>query len=549
MGMPTHRTPASCMSLLRRIAVGLLVCSATAVVTVASGGAAHALSGISPCVSGAIVTDQPERVTLTWPRVGDATGYTITPIGPGWARRANTEISRGPVGGTVIGGLTPGVEYEFIVRVERASGTLTCSVGTGTIAAGGVFAGISSSAAPTIDETGSGVHVSWPSTIFPAGTADGTKQVRVYVESTTAGGIVDHSSVGVTGGSTEVTIPGLAADSTHQFYIQPVVNDGGLSYGPVSAGSAAIAVSQQVTPGRADMVSVQTDGSDLSAAWTYSGVPLTSQRVIVVLFDGAVPYVNSFAVPAGRRTFTTTSAAIGSAPAGWDGTFNAETAVVVRGVNAVGVGRYTPLMFATEPTLDAVGSLTAIGDPTSGTIDVTWTRPTGLVPVSEYEISVFGPTWAWGDGIVRTTAAQGTRIGGLTPGVTYNLTVRAIGPSGGGPISFATVTVGESICERVFYAPAADRVDDVTARISWQPSTGCVDGVTGWRLFVTRDDGATGDRYTLYSRYLPADATSVDLGGFDAGVSYSFTIVALRNGAPGVASLTGSYDIAAILGQ
>ena len=188
---------------------------------------------------------------------------------------------------------------------------------------------------------------------------------------------------------------------------------------------------------------------------------------------------------------------------------------------SAGVLTAAPAM-AAAPYPDPPTAVSAVATGATGAT-VSWTAPAfdGGTPIVDYQISAKPGTVR-----VRTgsTATSG-RIDGLTPGVTYTFTVRAINsanlmsdPSaesnqvviGGGPAATAPGAPTD-----VTAVPG-----DGSATITWTPPAD--DGgspVTGYR--INSEPGATWE-------LPPGDATSWTFPGLTNGVSYTFKIRAVN---------------------
>jgi hypothetical protein len=194
--------------------------------------------------------------------------------------------------------------------------------------------------------------------------------------------------------------------------------------------------------------------------------------------------------------------------------------------NAVGPGPAVSAL-PVRPLAGVPGAPTAVqAEGGDGSVTVRWSEPgAGGAPVVGYRVIATGPS----ESTTTEVAAQTTAtVGGLTNGTPYDVSVRALAPSGAhGPSGLASgpvIPTGPPGAPQAVAVSARSRALDVR----WRPAADNGSPLTGH--VVHAEPGG-------HRRDLPGAAESVLLDGLENDIEYVITVVALNHRGPGPSSV------------
>jgi len=198
----------------------------------------------------------------------------------------------------------------------------------------------------------------------------------------------------------------------------------------------------------------------------------------------------------------------------------------VLAVNAVGDGPPSePVAASTFAVASAPTEVAVV--PGNGSVEVRWLAPAhdGGTPVTSYQVT------AWPGGATITAAGLSARVLGLTNGVGYTFTVRAVTAVGRGLVSESSPQVTPRTVPsepRTISAQGGLRA----ATVSWSPpsSTGGAP-VQGYRV----DALPAGPSVTT-----TASETSVTVSGLESGKTYTFAVSARNDAGSGPAGTSNA---------
>ena len=152
----------------------------------------------------------------------------------------------------------------------------------------------------------------------------------------------------------------------------------------------------------------------------------------------------------------------------------------------------------------------AVSNPTSTTMDLTWTASTDNIGVTAYDIYV--------DGVYNATSTTNSiTITGLTASTTYSFTVLAKDAAGNTSAQSAavngTTTAPDTIAPTVPTNLVTSNPSSTTMDLTWTASTDNV-GVTAYDIYVDGVYNAT------------STTNSITITGLTASTTYSFTVLA-----------------------
>jgi hypothetical protein len=498
---------------------------------------------------------------------GPVTSYEITPWIGSSPQAPRIVSGSPPATQATIAGLTTGTTYTFAVRAVNPGGSGAWSdrsnaVTPQTAVAPSAPIGVTAVAASK------SASVSW----IPSG-SDGdspiTRQtVTPYI------GSQAQTPVEASATATSATISGLTNGTSYRFRVS-ATNDVGTSQSSAPSAPAMPydSIFEQATPDVADAgdstavelgvkfsadldgavtgirfyKSAENTGTHTGSLWTASGqrlaqVTFTSETPSgwqLMAFDAPVAvtanttYVASYHAPRGHYPLTGGLAAGVNRPplralsnaTSANGVF-AYSSTPVFPANSFNASNYlVDVMYAAESEPGEVTGVAAVAGRTSAS--VSWTAPASGGAVASYEVTPYiGSQPQPPKTVTGSPPATQTTIGGLTAGTAYTFTVRAVNPSGTGPVS----NPSNAVTPLAPVAPSAPtgvsaEPDIEAASVSWnEPSSDGGAALTGY--VITPYAGATAQPPVEVG----ASTTSTRITDLIAGTSYTFKVAA-RNGA------------------
>ncbi|MDQ1444150.1 MAG: hypothetical protein QOI20_614 [Acidimicrobiaceae bacterium] len=341
------------------------------------------------------------------------TGYSVVATPQGGGTPVSVNVGGG-VTSTTINGLTNGQPYDVTVTASNANGA-----GPDSASVAGTPS--TTPAAPTITSVTPGNHtldVVWTAPSDTGGSAITGYTVTAVPQ---GGGTTKTKSVGVT---LSTTIDTLVNGTTYDVTVKATNTNGS---GP---DSAAVAGTPSTVPGAPTLNTVTPGNHTLNLAWTApnnGGSALTGYKLS--------------ATPQGGGSAVTGTAAGGATTGSIVGLVNGTTYdVTVTATNANGDGPVSNVVAGTPSTVPGAPTITSM-TPGDQELTVTWNPPadTGGSPITGFTVTA---TPQGGGAAVDATPAPGASatsatITGLTNGVTYDVTVKAVNANGPGPASAA----------------------------------------------------------------------------------------------------------------
>jgi hypothetical protein len=515
------------------------------------------------------------RVSWTAPTSGGpVTSYKITPYIGSTAQTPKTVTGSPLPTQATVTGLTTGTAYTFRVQAVNANGAGPLSAASNSVTPTAAVAP-SAPTGVTAEPATSSARVSWT-----APTSDGDSPITGYTVTPYVGSTA-QTPVGAGASATAATVTGLDNGTSYTFKVT-ATNAVGTS--AASAASAAVTPQATIfefgTPATADSgdtgavevgVKFQTDfagavsgirfykaaantGTHVGSLWSATGTRLatatftgeTASGWQHMTFSSPVAvspnttYVASYSAPSGHYAVTGSglSAAVDNPP----------LHTVANGISANGVFGYGPagtfptnsfgasnywvdVLFAPAAAPGQVTGVTATAGQASAT--VSWTAPSTGGPVSSYEITPFiGSTAQTTTTVTGSPPATTKTITGLTAGTAYTFKVRAINPSGQGPLSAAS----NSVTPTGATAPGAPTAvtaqgDSLSAIVRWTaPADNGGSAIT--KYTVTPYAGATAQTPVD----VDAPATQARITGLTNGTDYTFRVKAVSAAGSGADS-------------
>jgi hypothetical protein len=306
------------------------------------------------------------------------------------------------------------------------------------------------------------------------------------------------ASVTVTG-KTEARVEGLSNGTRYQFTVTARNSAG---EGPPSEPSAPVTTPD--VPRAPESLVAASGVRRVSLRWSPSGSdggrPLSGYRVE--------------ATPGGRRAVTS-GTSVDVDPLSDASAYS----FVVIAMNAVGESPPSePVEARTFSVASAPTDVTGV--PGNGSVEVSWRAPAhnGGTPVTHYQVT------ASPGGTSVTSSGLSARVSGLTNGVGYTFTVRAVNAVGSGPASEPSLLMTPRTvpsAPRTVTAQAGLRM----ATVSWSPPSS-----TG---------GAPVQEYRVEARpsgpsvTAPASETNVTVSGLESGKTYTFAVSARNEAGTG----------------
>lgn len=469
------------------------------------------------------------QVTVSWtPSPGQITSYTVT-ASPGGA----TATVPGAAATAIVGGLTNGTAYTFVVAATNSAGTSLPSDAsppitpaappTGATYASQVLqdapAGFwrldeTSTGSPAVDSAGNGRTGSYSGgvTLGQAGaTAGGTG--AAYDGTSGATTIPDASPLRLNGRFTiefwaRMTAfanswPGLlrkGAAGTADGYVVWYTSNGTLHF---KRGNLDVATpSGQLTTTAYRHFALVADGTN--ATWYVNGAQVASSGLAAPLSAGTDPLVLGQGDQAGKQLLDDVAFYNTALPA-------ARIAAHVNAAAATGT--------VTAPSAPSAVTATA----GNSSVTVSWTAPAsnGGSPVTGYTVT----SNAGGSTAVGGSSTSAV-ISGLTNGTSYTFTVTATNSAGTSPASAPSNTVTPAA---VPSAPTGVTAvgRNASADVSWAAPAST--GGSAITSYTVRSN--TGVIATVSGTIL-----TTTVGGLANGTAYSFTVTATNAAGPGPAS-------------
>ena len=440
----------------------------------ASSSATPATVPGAPGISSAVPGNGQVTVNFTGPAGNgglSVTGYRVVDAG----HSVNFSCP-GPTSPCVVTGLSNGTEYALTLVATNAVGDSAASSAVSVTPA-------TVPDAPAIAD----LRVRGAAAVVTFGAPVGTGGAAIVGYEYRTGNGAWHSLPTTGSGPYTGTITGLTPGASYTITLRAVNNAGG---GPASAGATVLI---PAVPGAPGGVSATAGAGRATVAFTAPGS------------DGgsAITTYTATARP-GRATATCTAS-----PCTVTGLDNGTSyTFTVRAANAIGDSAESVASAPVTPVSVPGAPTRLIGQPTATTIAVIFAEPDpGGLPITGHDVSSDGgATW---QPLVAET------LTGLTPGTTYELTVRAVNAAGAGP--------------------AAEPVS-VTTRPAAVPAPTATAGVASATVSWSRASSRTVTGYVVYARPGPATCTTTSIGatscviGGTAGVGYTYTVVALGPG-------------------
>jgi alpha-tubulin suppressor-like RCC1 family protein len=347
-------------------------------------------------------------VVVSWSppsRPGDApvSGYEFSVDGGGWMPFAVQVVGARSLSGT-ISGLVNGRSYRVRVRAVSAAGAGVAS--STVVVVPSTVPGVPSGVSVTPGDRSVAVRFTAPGT--------GGASITAYEYSLDGGGTWVRRTSSAT--STSFTVSGLTNGRVYRVAVRAVNARG------AGGGSVVVEVAPRTVPGVPTGVVVTPADRQLTVVW------------VAPVSDGGSPLTGFEVSTDGGRSWTSVGAGVRSQVV--TGLVNGRSyAVRVRAVNAAGVGSSTSSVTGVPAVVPGAPTRVTV-TPGRRSLSVRVTAGSnGGSSITAYEFSVDGGV-SW---VRRSSSATSFTISGLTAGVTYQVSVRAVNRVGVGPAS-ATVT-------------------------------------------------------------------------------------------------------------
>ena len=333
----------------------------------------------------------------------------------GWADHDFTGTGRS----TTITGLTPGVTYHVKVRAGNDAGKGSYSPS----ATGTPNAKPGRPAAPSVSVSGSDLRVTWTA---PANTGTAITDYDVRYKRASASSWTAHYFSGT---GTSTTITGVTTGTNYHVQVRAGNAAGKGSYSPSGIGTPP------PPPGRPTAPTVTAaSATSLAVSWTAptsGGSPITDYDVRYKRASASGWTTHAF-------TGTGTSTTITGLTAGV--TYD----VQVRARNQHGVSQYSPSGSGTPNRVPGRPRAPTLTVTSGSSLSVRWRAPTNTgTAITDYDVRYKGTSASGWTAHDFTGTGTSTTITGLTPGVTYQVQVRAANPGHGSWSASSSATPNE----------------------------------------------------------------------------------------------------------
>ncbi|XP_076806314.1 receptor-type tyrosine-protein phosphatase H-like isoform X2 [Clavelina lepadiformis] len=470
-------------------------------ITVAAKSTNNGVGAVSDALSATTGIGKPTGLTVgdtssstiqvTWsaPSGGNAvaiTGYVLTwtpPTGAG-SMVATTDLSSP----TTISGLNSNTEYSIQVTATSGSGN-----GDVSDAVKGTT-GIGKPTGLTVGDTSSStIQVTWSAP--SGGNAVAISGYELAWTSATGAG----SMMATTDGSTPTTISGL--NSNTEYNIRVTATTSGSGNGDMSDAVKGTTVSDKViTP-----TSTASTSTSISLQWDAVGG------------SGSVTYTVEWD-PASSDGTTSSKPNIDGTSTTIDGlSSNTGYTFTIKAVNAGGTGEASnSVQFFTVPGIASMISVTLAADRTTKAV-VSFNLPTNGADNYQATFATSGES----DKIFTSTISP-INADGLTPGQSYDVTVRARNTAGFGEESSSSITMAPNPVTGL----SATKLTDEYIVIRWTLPSSAASAIYDRQLIKYNEEGNVAQ---LEIRIDGTTSTSYNITGLTSGVNYIIKVFSVSN--------------------
>jgi titin len=322
-----------------------------------------------------------------------------------------------------------------------------------------------------------------------------------------------------------IIVTGLTNGTAYQFRVRSV---NGIGESPAST---SVTQTPATTPTAPTILSISTGDGSLSVAFTAptanggnnGGSAITSYQYSV---NGGVNWLN-------RQTGATAS------PLTITGLTNGVAYnVMIRAVNAIGVGAASNAEVKFPQVPGAGRPISVTTTPLDGAVRVAWTPPAAYVgaPIVGYRVNAIPGTGSclWSTGEYNCT------ISGLTNGTSYTFTVTSQRTEVSGLVDIDTsIASATTVPRTTAAAPTAIAATGGgnEAALTWvAPTNNGGAAITDYRIEFSSDDGVT---WSAYSDAISSE-TSATVDGLSPGTQYRFRVAAINAAGVGTFSAASS---------
>jgi fibronectin type 3 domain-containing protein len=449
----------------------------------------------TPAPAGLSATAAPGQAVLNWASSQTATSYSVYSCSGGSALLVLSLTT------AVISGLTPDVQYCFVVKASGPAGLSAASNGV-NVTPTRYAAPANVVATPAIGQ----ITLTWNAS--PAAT-----QYNVYMG--TAAGLEAITPVRTVSG-TNVTVSGLSNDTIYYFYVTATT--------PIGASLPSSEVSAApLTPPPPTNVSITPAPGQVGLAWSASA-GATSYNI----------YMGTAAAAQSPTPVQTAITGLGTIVTGLDPTKTYY--FIVRAVTPNGLSSISnevsavPSPLPPAPTAPA----TVAATPGSNEVTISWSATAGA---TSYDVYVGTTSGNYDPTPVKTAVVGVTAtITGLTNGTTYYFVVKAANLGGSSPptseVSAKPVAPPPPAPANLSAAAASGQIT-----LSWAASP----SATSYDVYVSTSSGAQSATATQTG----VKGTSTTVTGLTNGTTYYYVVKAVNADGSSVASNEASATPAA----